>query len=287
MASIRSVPAATGLDPAVHGARAAAAAAIVRDIARGGLAGLLTGAVVGGLGGRIVMRVAALLSPDAIGRLTENGNRIGTISIEGTLAVLMFGGVLSGIVVAIVWVVASPWLPGAGRLRWAIAAVLAAALGASFLTNSHNPDFATLAADPLVVALLIGLVALMGATVAVLDGALDGRLPASGGSVRPALVVYLALAVIGVGFIPFALGFFTSQTGCGCVEPPVISGIALVAVGVVTASSWLIRVASAAAGPASGPPRALRIAGGLALLVAGAAGAVKLVAEVSRILAAA
>jgi ATP-binding cassette subfamily F protein 3 len=40
---------------------------------------LLTGLLVAGLGGRLVMRAAALLEPSAIGRFTENGNQIGEI----------------------------------------------------------------------------------------------------------------------------------------------------------------------------------------------------------------
>ena len=60
--------------------------AIWRDIARGGLGGLAVGIVVGGLGGRIAMRIVALLIPDAFGSFTENGNRIGDITLEGSLA---------------------------------------------------------------------------------------------------------------------------------------------------------------------------------------------------------
>lgn len=57
---------------------------ILRDIARSGLAGLLTGVLVAGIGGRIVMRLAAVLEPGAVGQFTESGNRIGTISAGGS-----------------------------------------------------------------------------------------------------------------------------------------------------------------------------------------------------------
>lgn len=53
---------------------------VLRDIARGGIAGAIVGITVGGLGGRAVMRIAAILHPDAVGALTENGNRIGYIT---------------------------------------------------------------------------------------------------------------------------------------------------------------------------------------------------------------
>ena len=61
-------------------------AGIVRDIARGGLAGLAVGIVLGGLGGRLVMRLAALLVPTATGFFTENGNQIGVITFGGSVA---------------------------------------------------------------------------------------------------------------------------------------------------------------------------------------------------------
>ena len=64
---------------------------VLRDIARGGISGVAAGIVVSGLGGRLVMRIAALLHPDAVGALTENGNRIGDITVGGTLSLVLFG----------------------------------------------------------------------------------------------------------------------------------------------------------------------------------------------------
>jgi hypothetical protein len=48
----------------------------IRWIAVGGLAGVVSGVLVLGLGGRLVMLASRLLHPDTAGRLTENGNRI-------------------------------------------------------------------------------------------------------------------------------------------------------------------------------------------------------------------
>ena len=70
---------------------------ILRDIARGGLAGLAVGVVVGGLGGRVAMRLIALLIPNPPAAFTENGNRIGDITLGGTFALLLFGGLFAGI----------------------------------------------------------------------------------------------------------------------------------------------------------------------------------------------
>jgi hypothetical protein len=64
---------------------------MLRDIARGGISGVIAEILVGGLGGlgglggRLVMRIAELLQPDAVSALPENGNRIGDITVGGTL----------------------------------------------------------------------------------------------------------------------------------------------------------------------------------------------------------
>ena len=72
---------------------------ILRDIARGGLAGLAVGIVVGGIGGRVAMRLIALLIPEATGSSTENGNRIGDITLGGSFGLILFGGLFVGIFV--------------------------------------------------------------------------------------------------------------------------------------------------------------------------------------------
>ena len=65
------------------GRGAAAARHIVRHVAVIGLAGAITGVIVGGLGGRLMMRVSALLAPDdAVGMLTESANVVGEITLE-------------------------------------------------------------------------------------------------------------------------------------------------------------------------------------------------------------
>ncbi len=51
---------------------------------------VITGIVVGGLGTRLVMRLSAMATDDStIGMLTENGNRVGDITGEGTIALVV------------------------------------------------------------------------------------------------------------------------------------------------------------------------------------------------------
>jgi hypothetical protein len=64
---------------------------ILRDIARGGLAGAVVGLIVIGVGGRLVMRLATILHEGAVGSVTDNGNRIGDITPQGTFGLLVNG----------------------------------------------------------------------------------------------------------------------------------------------------------------------------------------------------
>ena len=64
---------------------------VLRDIARGGIAGAVAGIIVGGIGGRLLMRLAAMLQTDAVGFVTQNGNRIGNLTLIGTLGLIAFG----------------------------------------------------------------------------------------------------------------------------------------------------------------------------------------------------
>jgi hypothetical protein len=117
---------------------------LIRDIARGGIAGIIVGVFVAGLGGRVVMRVAALLHPNAVGMRTENGEVIGDVTLNGTMALLIFGGLGMGLVAGTIWVAVSPWLPSGRLVRALVTAVAAIALGTPLLVQATNPDFLVL-----------------------------------------------------------------------------------------------------------------------------------------------
>ena len=53
--------------------------------------GTATGILITGAGGRLIMRLLAMTSPEATGRLTEGQAAVGEISLEGTLAFTLFG----------------------------------------------------------------------------------------------------------------------------------------------------------------------------------------------------
>jgi hypothetical protein len=183
--------------PAAERSTPVAAYAIVRDIARGGLAGLVAGLVVAGVGGRIAMRVAALLVPAASGQFTENGNRIGEITVGGSLALIVFVGLLAAVAFGVAWVVVSPWLPRSTLGRGLVPIPAAIALGAFGLVNGTNPDFDVLGHDPRVVGALLALIALIPPVLALVDRWLEARLPHADDVESGAMRGYLLLVVTG------------------------------------------------------------------------------------------
>ena len=245
----------------------------VRDIARGGLAGLLTGLLVAGVGGRIVMRAAALLVPDAAGRLTDNGNQIGEVTLGGSLSLVLVGALFFGLLGGTVWVVVSPWIPGGGRTRSVLAMPIAVSLTGIVLVQSRNPDFVVLRHDATTVVLLLALIALAGLAIAGFDRWLDRRLPAAATSAA-ADTIYLALTVAGGGLIlPIVLAAYLGE------ETPV--GLALVAVGFATLIQWALRYQRR---PSS--PTWLIVAGRGSLLAAVVLGALALAPDVASALGA-
>ncbi|MEO5703764.1 MAG: hypothetical protein ABIZ52_03605 [Candidatus Limnocylindrales bacterium] len=255
-------------------------AGVLRDIARGGLSGLIAGVVVGGVGGRIVMAIIAQLNPDAFGMVTEAGEVIGRFTVPGTIALIVFGGMSAGLVGAVLWVVVSPWVRGTGARKSLLAMPIAVALGTFILVESTNFDFEIVGPTWLVLVLLIGLVALTGAATAWLDDRLDRLLPRP---VRPGrgVALYGLVALLGTpALLITMLAFFDPGFSNG--PTPFGVGPALLVPGVATAIWWALRIRDGR----TMPPRALVLAGQIGLLVAVAFGFLHLWTEIGKIYAA-
>ena len=245
---------------------------ILRDIARGGFAGGIVGIVVAGLGGRLVMRLAALLQPGAIGAFSENGNRIGDITFQGSLGLVLVGLVI-GLVGGTIWVVVSPWTPGTGPRRAITTMPMAVALGSFFLIEGDNRDFQVLQHDPAVIGSLIALVALVGLTVPLTDDWLDRRLPHTTSGRSWMTWLYAIIALLGALLVfPIVIGsyLFTAHEATARV------GLALLVVGLSTLLWWVLRIRGE-----THPPTIVTIVGRTALLVAVVLGFAATVPEVS------
>jgi len=246
------------------------AGVLVRDIARGGLTGLIVGVVFGGIGGRLAMRFAALAVPEAVGSATQNGNRIGGITLDGTLSLVIFIGLFAGVAIGVVWVTVSPWIPGSGLRRGLIVAPLAIAFGAFGLIEADNPDFIVLRHSPTVVAILLVTVALVGVAVSVVDSWLERRLPLAAAPRSRSANAYSLVAALGLLFLPLLVlpSYFSSRMA------PL--GLTLLIVGMLTLAWWALRWRRA-----SRPPIAMLVAGRGALLLSTVMGFVVLAPAMS------
>ena len=246
---------------------------LVRRVALGGLAGAIAGVVVLGVGGRFVMFVSRLLHPEALGRITENGNRIGEFTVEGTIELVIFGGLLSGLLAGVVWVLVREWIPK----KAALVGIGAVAIGGSFLIQGNNRDFVILQ-DPLLdIVLLLGLLFLFGVSLYWVDGLLDKKMPdqpQTFGIVAYSLMVAIAAPLI----VPTFASMF-SKDFCFCSNPPMWTGVFLTATSLSTIVWWVQHLRGA-----DTPSQTLNMIGTTSLALTALAGAVDLTTEITHIL---
>jgi hypothetical protein len=196
----------------------------------------------------------------------------------GTLFLVVFG-VISCALAGALWVVVSPWLPGTTGARAFLSAGIATAVGTPVLIIGTNPDFAILDHDPRVVVLLVALVALIGLSIALVDGWLDRRLPHATMGRKGAIVAYATVTLMGaVLVLPFVLLVFLTSDEY---ELPLRAGYALVLVGLCTATWWAMRVRGRAS-----RPQALLVAARAAVLVSVVLGVLTSLPHISRALGA-
>ena len=137
-----------------------------RHLGAASLAGIIAGVLVGGLLGRVVMRVAGATSrPELAGSLTSNGNRLGEITFAGTLALILFVGVIAGIGGGVLFASAEPWLRSRRRKGLIFGAALLVALGFSVL-DPTNIDFERFGITPLNLVLFAALFIAFGVAIA-------------------------------------------------------------------------------------------------------------------------
>lgn len=145
----------------------AAWVALGRHLGTASLAGVIAGVLVGGLLGRVVMRISGFTAgPALVGVHTSNGNRVGDITFAGTLELVLFVGLASGLIGGIVYAVVEPWLL---RLRpWrglAFGVGLCLAYG-FFVLDPVNFDFRRFGIAALNVAMFAALFVIFGAVTA-------------------------------------------------------------------------------------------------------------------------
>ncbi len=246
---------------------------LVRSVALGGLAGAIAGVVVLGVGGRFVMFVSRLLHPEALGRITENGNRIGEFTVDGTIELIVFGGLLSGLLAGVVWVLVREWIPK----KAALVGLGAVAIGGSFLIQGNNRDFFILQDPRLDLVLLLGLLFLFGVVLYWVDGLLDEKMPDQPQTFG--IVVYSLMVAIAAPLIIPTFASMFSKDFCFCSNPPIWTGVFLTATSLSTIVWWVQHLRGA-----DTPSRTLNMIGTTSLALTAIAGAVDLTTEITQIL---
>ncbi len=196
----------------------------VRDIAAAGVSAALAGLLVGGVGGRVVMRISALLNPARVGVRTDNGNRVGDLTASGTIELILFGGLLTGAVAAIAWVAIRTWLPKQPHWRYPAAAVSAVGLVGFLVIVGDNIDFFILDPPWAHVGMFVALVAVAGALTAWIDHRLSARWR---GQERYTLVCAAVVSLGALLTIP-AVGLYFTAEFCNCESPPRTVGVFVV-----------------------------------------------------------
>jgi hypothetical protein len=128
--------------------------------------GALSGAVIGGLGGRLAMRILFVTSDEAVKGLTsDDGFEIGRFSMADTLGLVVFTAVL-GALAALLYLVAHPFVVPFGRAVTPVMAVFYGVVGGALIVRTDGVDFTLLEPAALAIVMFVALCAGYGAVVA-------------------------------------------------------------------------------------------------------------------------
>ncbi len=206
--------------------------ALARHLGLATLSGVIAGIVVGGLLGRVVMRISGFAAgPSMVGVRTEAGNPVGDITVAGTLALVLFVGIPAGLVGGVVYGIVEPWLR---RLRpWhglAYGIGLLATVGFTVL-DPFNFDFNRFGPPPLNLAMFAALFVIFGVVTAWLFDRLR-RLTATAGTTARVVDV-LGLLSLGPAALLVAsavVGGVQASTGNTPVALVIIGALAVAAI---------------------------------------------------------
>lgn len=137
------------------------------------VAGVITGVLIAGVGGRLAMFLLRLTSPDSVvGVESDDGFTIGEFTLGGSYNLLNLGGAV-GVIGAAAYVLVSPWLLGATWFRRFTVSAVAGAMVGSMLIHADGVDFNVLEPLWLAVTLFVALPALFGWVIGPVVDAVD------------------------------------------------------------------------------------------------------------------
>ena len=168
----------------------------LRTASLGMVAGAVAGILVLGFGGRLAMRILAATSGDHVqGLLTDAEERVGEITVGGTVGLILFVGLLGGIAGGLVYVAVRRWLPERSWVAGLLYGVLIMGLARADPLDPDNTDFDILRPVWLAIVLFAVLFPLFGVVLGALAERLDRAYPTI--SARPgALAAHAPLLVL-------------------------------------------------------------------------------------------
>lgn len=222
----------------------------VRTLAAVMASGVLAGALVPGLGARLVMRILAATSGrSAQGTITAADQVVGEITSGGTLAVVFFVGILGGVGTALAFMIVRQWMPTtAGPTGVVIGILLLGTLGVTDALSPDNRDFTILRPTWLAVTLVVAVALLFGVTFAAFAARLTAGMPTM--SRRPSSIASHAALIIFMIPLLFisAAGYVTGRAVLrgrlvATITSPAVQRVGHTAVGVATilATAAIIR----------------------------------------------
>lgn len=154
------------------------------------------------------MRILAATSPgSAQGRLTEAQANVGFITLDGTLALLLFGGMPTAFVASMIYLTIHRWLPS-GRFSGPLAGLLGIVVFGAGVEpfRTSNVDFTFIRPGWLSVLLFTLLAVLIGAIVAAVAGWYSQRLPLFTRRTVPAYLPLLTTIIFPPATVLIVLG---------------------------------------------------------------------------------
>jgi len=187
-----------------HPALRVAARNVLDELVLLAIAGISTGVVVAGIGGRLAMLTLRLTShPRVIGVQSDDDFTIGRLTFFGTYNLLVLGAAF-GVIGAALYQWVRPWLIGPRWFRYLTVGVACGAVIGSMLIHADGIDFRALTPTWLAIALFITLPFLYGVAVAWTVDRLDrqGSFAREGRArfiVAPILAVLFPLTLVLLG----------------------------------------------------------------------------------------
>ena len=170
----------------------------------------------------------------------DSGLSAAAITFDGTIGIVVFVGIGTGIFGAVLYATFRPWLAWAGRfLGLAFGAVLFAVTSAtSDVLNPDNFDFSLLGSRALNVTLIVLLFLGFGLVMDLMVGVVDRRLPPADEHHRTARLVYGAITGLGVVIALLGMPALLFSPSCEC-EAPIIASLFVVVTAVGTVTLWV------------------------------------------------